>query len=283
MQILLVLGIALVIYAVFELFRPQEVKLAKKKKIENQPPAAEDPGREQKIQRLQNQIAELEKQIQKDQAEQAQENSQILTAKENELKFSDELKRREEWVTKAEAEVAKIKAENADLSDKFLGKEKELEAEFAKNVNFSRQIRELKSSLEAKEIACRLKEDQIQAQKQQIESQLKTINGHLATVAEFSRKEKISEWVPKAEFNELNEEYSALEKELEDTQGRLKSFAEEIAHLRKEAKRTEEPKQSEEVKPVEESKPAGEAKSPEEAKTEEIAPAEENKQKGEEK
>ncbi len=248
MRILVVLGIGLVIYAAFEIFKPQKDNPAKKKKSEDQLVPAEDPNKEQKIQRLQNRIIELEKEIEKNKAEHAREKAEIMTAKENEVKFSDELKRREDWVAKAEAEVIKIKAENADLSSKFITKEKELGGEFAKNVNFSREIRELKSSLEAKEIACRLKEDQIQAQKHQIESQLKSINEHLATVAEFSRKEKISEWVPKAEFSKLNEEYSALEKELEETQGRLKSFAEEIARLRKEAK------PAEEVAPVEENK-----------------------------
>jgi 16S rRNA C1402 (ribose-2'-O) methylase RsmI len=42
----------------------------------------------------------------------------------------------------------------------------------------------------------------------------------------------ISEWVPKSEFNQLNAEYTKLEKELETSQERLKSFAVEIAHLR---------------------------------------------------
>jgi len=272
-QISVVLGVGLVIYAAFEIFKPQMDKPAKKKKIENQSLAAEDPGREQKIQRLQHRVAELENELAKNKTQSVQEETKIMTAKENEAKFSDELKRREDWVARAEAELTKIKAENSDLSNKFITKEKELSGEFAKNVNFSREIRELKSSLEAKEIACRLKEDQIQSQKQQIESQLKAINTHLATIAEFSRKEKISEWVPKAEFNKLNQEYSALEKELEDTQGRLKSFAEEIAHLRKEAKHAEEPKQADVIQKTEEPKPA-------EEKIEK--PVEEDKQKREE-
>jgi hypothetical protein len=101
-------------------------------------------------------------------------------------------------------------------------------------------------------MACRLKEDQLQAQKHQVESQLKTINEHAATIAEFSRKEKISEWVPKLEFNQLNAEYAKLEKDLEDSQERLKSFAAEIAHLRQEKDRKIIPAQEE--KPQEEGK-----------------------------
>lgn len=274
MQVSVVLGVVIVVYAIFEIFRPQEERPAKKKKSEDRLAPAEDPNKEQKIQRLQRRVAELENELEKNKSQYAQEEGQILAAKENEGKFSDELKRRDDWVAKAEAEVIKMKAENADLSNKFVAKEKELGEEFAKNVNFSREIRELRSALEAKEMACRLKEDQIQAQKHQIESQLKTVNEHLARIAEFDRKEKISEWVPKAEFNKLNEEYSALEKELEETQGRLKSFAEEIAHLRKEAK------PAQEAKPLEEVKPEEVVLVPAEEKTEK--PAKENEPKGEE-
>ena len=232
MQVLVVLGIGMVIYAIFEIFKPQKNSPVKKKKSEKQLPSIEDPNKEQKIQGLQQRIVELENESGKNKTQFAQEKAEIVTAKENELKFSDELKRREEWVARAESELAKLKGENSDLSNKFIVKEKELGEEFAKNVNLTREVRAIKAVLEAKEMACRLKEDQLQAQKHQIESQLKSIDEHLATIAEFNRKEKISEWVPKQEFNKLNEEYTKLEKDLEASQERLKSFAVEIAHLR---------------------------------------------------
>ena len=91
----------------------------------------------------------------------------------------------------------------------------------------------IKAALEAQEAANRLKEDQLQAQKHQNESQLKSLNESSAVIAEFNRKEKISEWVPKQEFNQLNEQYLKLEKDLEASQETLKSFAVEITHLRK--------------------------------------------------
>ena len=189
------------------------------------------------------------------------------------MEFSVELKRREEWVAKAEAELAKIKTENLDLNNKFITKERELEEEFTKNVNLTRQMREIKSELEAKEMACRLKEDQLQAQKHQNESQLKSISEHLAVIAEFKRKEKISEWIPKSEFNQLNTEYTKLEKDLEASQERLKSFAAEIAHLRQASDKKYLP--VEEIKP-EEVQP--EVVKLEESKvTEEIKIVEENK------
>jgi len=232
MLILVALGLGLVIYAIFEVFVSKQPEHPQKQKIQDYPLVAEDSGKEQKIQRLQSQIAKLESQLEQSKVASVEESSGVAEVKEKEAEFFAELKRREEWVAKAEAELAKIRTENLSLSNKFIAKEKELEGEFTKNVNLAREIRELKAALEAKEMACRLKEDQLQAQKHQIESQLKSLNEHAAKIAEFSRKEKISEWVPKQEFNQLNEEYTKLEKDLEVSQERLKSFAAEITQLR---------------------------------------------------
>ncbi len=232
MQILVALGVGLVIYAVYGVFTSGSSPAHSKLKIQDPPLAAADPGKEQKIQRLQSQIAQLEGELAESKTTSSQEKSDLAALKEKETGFNTELKRREEWVAKAEAELAKIKTENVELTNRFTAKEKELEDEFTKNVNLTREVREIKAALEAKEMACRLKEDELQAQKHQLEAHTQTINEHAAKIAEYSRKEKISEWVPKSEFNQLNEEYTKLEKEFEANQERLKSFAAEIAHLR---------------------------------------------------
>jgi len=230
-SILMVLGIGMVIYAVFGLFSTPGGG-AQLRKSDNKPNLPQDAGKEQLIQRLQKQVAALEGELNQARLGYEKEKSEFLAAGEREAKFADELKRREEWVARAEAELAKIKPENLDLKNKFIAKENELQGEFAKNVNLSREIREIKVLLEARDAEVKLKEEQVQIQKHQIEKQLKDINEHLAVIAEFKRKEKISEWIPKTEFNKLNEEYTQLEKDLESSQERLKSFAEEIAHLR---------------------------------------------------
>ena len=71
----------------------------------------------------------------------------------------------------------------------------------------------------------------------------------------FQKKEKISEWVPKAEFNKLNEEYTALEKEFEQKDEKLRIFAEEITHLKKQLEQGE----ANLNKPIIEEKPQEEA------------------------
>lgn len=251
MFILAALGVGMVIYAIWGIFSAPRSSSGKKKINENPLFPSADPGKEQKIQRLQNDLIQLKDELSKVNAECTELKSALVISKENEAKLADELKRRSEWVSKAEAELTKIKSEDSDLSSKFAAKEKELQDEFTKNVDLTRTIRDLKAAIEEKDMACRLKEDQIQAQKHQIEEQLKSIKEHAAQISEFDRKEKISEWVPKTEFNQLNAEYSQLEREFEANQERLKSFAEEIAHLRKEVKPVE-IAQPEATKPVEE-------------------------------
>lgn len=287
LQILVVLvGVGMVIYAVWGVFFPPNSVSGKRKINENPLSPSTDPGKEQKIQRLQNDLIQLKDELSKLNAEYTEVKSALAVSKENEVKLSDELKRRSEWVAKAEIELSKIKSEDSDLSGKFAVKEKQLQEGFAKNVDLSRIIRDLKTSLEEKEMSCRLKEDQIQTQKHQVEEQLRSIKEYSATIAGFNRKEKINEWVPKAEFNKLNEEYSQLEKDLEATQERLKGFAEEIAHLRKEAKPVElvkQPEETQKIEPTEKPKVVEEANPVEEVKPEAIKPAEENIEKPEEK
>ena len=230
MLMLAVLGIGMVIYATVGMFSAPDKEQTRKN--EKGPMLSDESGKEQKIQRLQKQVSELENELSQTKAAYENEKNEFTTIAEKEAKFSEELKRRDEWVSRAEAELSKIKPENLDLKNKFITKENELQEEFAKNVNLSREIREIKASLEVKETEAKLKEEQVQIQKHQIEKQLKSIDEYLAVIAEFKRKEKISEWVPKSEFNKLNEEYTQLEKDLESAQERLKNFAEEIAHLR---------------------------------------------------
>lgn len=235
MLVLAGLGVGMVIYAVFGIF--SQAPEIQPKKTDKQPLLpAEDPGKEQKIQYLQQQVTRLENELAQARSEHEKEKSGFALSAEKENKFSEELKRREEWVARAESELSKVKSENLELKNQFIAKEKELQDEFAKNVNLSREIREIKISLETKESEFKLREEQLQIQKHQIEKQLKDLNEQSAVIAEYKRKEKISEWIPKSEFNELNEEYTQLEKELESAQDKLKNFAEEIVRLRQGAK-----------------------------------------------
>ena len=236
MQILAGLGVGMIIYAICGIFTagassgPQ--KEEKEEDDEYRPRLSEEPNQEQKIRRLESQSEELENQLIQVKAEYEREKAEFLLAREKESQFSDELKRREEWVARAETELAKKRAEGLELENKFIVKEKELQEEFTKNVELSRQVRELKTSLESEDKEVKAKEEQLQIQKHQIEKQLQDIKGYLTSISEFNRKEKISEWVPKQEFNKLNEEYTQLEKELEGREEKSRLLVEELLQLK---------------------------------------------------
>ena len=154
MLILAVSGVGMVLYAIFGIFStPGEAgpkKSEKKPALSNEPSLTEF-NKEQKIQRLQKQVSALENELNQAKITYEKEKSEFMVAGDKEAKLSEELKRRDEWVARAEAELAKIKPENLDLKNKFIAKENELQEEFAKNVNLSREIREIKNSLETKE------------------------------------------------------------------------------------------------------------------------------------
>ncbi|MBN2831637.1 MAG: elongation factor G [Candidatus Omnitrophica bacterium] len=172
----------------------------------------------------------------------------------------------------------KVKAENLELKNKFLNKEKGSQDDFTENVNLKKEIREFNDKIAELDKVIKDKSEQIEIQRHRIEKNEQDAKVYLKTIDEFKHKEKISEWVPKAEFNKLNEEYTDLEKELEQKDERLKSFAEEIAHLRKQIQEGPLPEPAkEEAKPVvgekpPEETPAPQEPAPEESKVEEPEP-----------
>jgi chromosome segregation ATPase len=214
--LLIIFGLGLIIYALFGV-TPKAAQGTVQKtatlKVKEVKPSVDDAGREQKIQRLQKQLSDLEGQLKKFQDQHAEEESKFAAAKAIETALTEQLKRREEWVAKAEAELGKMKSEHLNLSNRFTAQGAELQDEFAKNVNLTRQLREAKSTLDTQQKDIKLKEDQLQSQKHQIENQLNSIKEQLAQIAEFKRKEKISEWIPKEEYNKLSEELARLRKQ----------------------------------------------------------------------
>ncbi len=253
------LGVALVAYAVYGILSTQAsgAKTKPKRKIATFPETELSSG-QQKILGLQEQIRTLENELEKAKADYANLQKECEIAKTKESGLQEELIRRQEWVAKSEEMLNKVKEENLEYKNKFLEKEKGLHEEFQKNVNLNKENKELNDKIASLEKEIKDKSDQIEAGKHQIERHAKEIKAHLDTIAELKKKEEISEWVPKQDFNKLNEEYTELEKELEAKEERLKSFAEEIMQLRNQlAKREESAKEIQKEQPPKEA-PANE-------------------------
>ena len=232
-QITVFVGVALVAYAIFGVFFPSGEEAPKTKKRVS--PAGREPQdypQEQKLQRLQAEADALESQIVQLRADCANAEKELDASRRSETDLKEELIRRQDWVNKAEEALSKIKEENLDLRNKFAQKEKEVQIEFDKGVRGHKELREINLKLEALEKEKKEKSDSIEAQKHQIEKLAKEIKTHLNTISEFKKKEQISEWVPKEEFNRLNEEFTRLEKELEAAEEKIKVFSEEIIKLK---------------------------------------------------
>jgi elongation factor G len=236
---IIVLGFLFIGYAIFIIFftarpqtgRPQEPAKAGKA----DPLASKDQkisAQEQKIQLLESKISSLAQERENSKADYDNLRKDLESARQNELHLKEELSRRQEWVNKSEEMLNKVKEESLDLKNKFIAKENELREEFSKKVGFDKQTEESSERIKSLENELKERADQTEAQKHQIEKLRKEIKSHLDSIAELKKKEEISEWVPKSEFHKLNEEYTELEKDLEAKDERLKTFAEEIVHLR---------------------------------------------------
>ena len=239
-QAMVFLGVSLVVYALYGVFTAQET--ATKTKPRRKTTAPLESGAylsEQATSRFEEQIRSLENELEKLKQDYAHAQKEHEAAKAKALSLQQELTRRQDWVAKSEEMLNKVKEENLDYKNKFLEKEKELHDEFQKNVSLNKEQREINEKVVSLEKDIKDKSDQIEAGKHQIERLAKEIKAHLGTIQELKKKEQLSEWVPKQDFNKLNEEYTQLEKELEAKEERLKAFAEEIMQLRQSAKKEE--------------------------------------------
>ncbi len=251
--------------AAYGLFAPIDAKAPRRpKKTRPKDSPSSDYPVEEKL-RWQRQVDSLQEELEKIRLDYANLEKELAETKKKETKFKTEVERRENWVAQDDESMKKLQERCLEAEKKFLNKEKELQEEFSKKVELSRQVREAKNKIESLEEEIKEKADQIEALRHQVEKQIQEAKRHAAIAAELKKKDRISEWVPKTEFNKLNDEYSQLEKELEDKDTRIQKLTEEIIHLNQQWKQKEEAVAVEkpvEEKPVEEKiseeKPAAE-------------------------
>lgn len=229
------IGGLMVLYAVAGIFFPtgalRKAKPTKSGGFFGPGKARIDP-REQKVQQLEGKIAAGEAELVKIRGDNSRMEGELALIKERETSLQEELRRREEWVAKSESSVEKVKEENLSLKQNYLAKEKELQEEYSKKVSLEQEVRKLQERITALENEVKEKVDKTEAQKHLLEKAAAEIKTNLTSITEHKKREAQSEWVPKGDFNKLNEEYSELEKELERNEEKLQSFAKEIAQLK---------------------------------------------------
>lgn len=228
--IMFLAGIALAVYGLFSSGRTNVPAKSKEKEIV-EAKEQEIYSKEQKILKLQKETDSLKTESEKLKTDYTNLQGELETTKKKELQLTEDLARREDWVNKNEENLKKTKERCAELQKQFFDKERELQDEFTKNVNLNRELRETKERIQLLEKENKDKADQIQTLKYRIEGYIKEVKTHVDTISELKNKDQINEWVPKVEFNKLNEEYTELEKKLEEKDERIKKLTEEIIRM----------------------------------------------------
>ena len=238
--IIFIVGIGVIGYAVYLMLIPQEAERPKlnldfgeKPSIPASTPPKQAPPQQEKGARLDSQLGALKSDLEKAKQEAAQAQQELSALIDQREQLKSELQRRQEWTGKSDDTVKKVQDENQELKNKFLEKEKELQEEFTKQVDLTHQLTDLSSKLEGLTGESKESSEKIEAMKHQIERQEKAIKEKEGAISEFKNKEENSEWVPKQDFNKLNQEYSVLEKDLEEKKEKLHRLIEELVEVKK--------------------------------------------------
>jgi len=194
--------------------------------------------KEQKIAQLEEQIKTLKAELEKLSTVNINMDNALDTAKKSGEDLKEKLIKREDWDAKNAEILNSVKKESAEYKSQLINKERELTAEFSKNVDLNRQLRELNDKYKALEIQDKGKSEEIEKKKHHIEALIKEIEErenqiklHRQGIAYLKKEQEESEWVPKKEFKSLNEEYSELETALEEKEKEIEKKDEKIKEL----------------------------------------------------
>ena len=237
--VILFVGAGVSLYSISLLVTPSAAAKPRPKQQPGLPVIEQaDTSRQNKITKLENQISELQALAQKQQADYQGLGVQFEQSRKNEVDLKDQLVKRDEWKKKDEEIVRKIESEHKELQNKLKDKEKELQDTFTKSVEGVRQARELGEKIKALEADAKIKTDETEAQKHKLARYAEENSAQAATIKELQSTIAHSEWVPKADFAQLNEEFTALEKEYEKKDEQLQLLKDEIVRLNAQMQRT---------------------------------------------
>ena len=233
-------------------------------------------AKQQKIVELQGQINALKSESEKARADYNRIKDELESAKKKESDLREDVLKREQWVKTSDEALQKIKAQSQEIEKKFAAKEKALEEEFARNVELKRQVEELSDKVKSLEKENKDKSNEIEILKLRVQDRTNEAQALAKTVEEMKQEKEQSEWIPKKEFNKLNEEYTALEEKSEKQEQRIKVLSDEIIRLKNQQPPPPEPKpiKQPEVTPgeVQGQQPGKESQLPEPPSTEEKEP-----------
>ncbi|MFC1675350.1 hypothetical protein ACFL1K_05655, partial [Candidatus Omnitrophota bacterium] len=224
--LLVIMFLAAISLTVYGLFVPYK-RSRKARKRRKPVTTAADPDlsfEQEKISQLELRIGSLEAELEKAKGDYSKIHGEVKAARKSESELKRELERRQAWVGKSEEEVSKVKSEKIGLKNRFVEKEKQLQVEFTKNVNLNKEFKEALVRIKSLEVERKGLTEQLELSKHKIERFTEEMKAQVDNVKQLKRRQDESEWVPKKEFNKLNQEYTELEKELEAAEERIKKL-----------------------------------------------------------
>ena len=238
---LFISGIALVFFSLAQEVRPRR----KKKKRSSDEPVT-DPrvhNLEKKREHLEGRIDQMGKELDDTRASREQTAKEIAEVRKREEELQEEIARHKKWVENNNDLMDRLKEQAAGLEENNKKKDLELQKEFARNVEFSKELRDAHQAIAEFEAAKKGLEDQLSLYKRRVETAAETSQQQVRKISEFEAKEKNSEWVTKGEYVRLRDEFESLKKsweinkkELELKDKKLQKAIEQIVHLEYQAK-----------------------------------------------
>lgn len=166
------------------------------------------------------QIQALNPELERLRSDYANLEAEISALRKKESEFQSELFKRDEWVKNSDEALKKARERAGEFEGKFVNKEKELQLEFARNVDLSRDVRELKLTQGRLENEKKSLSEENERMKHQLQRLAEEQKLNQQAIAGFKKQQEASQWVAKQDFVRLNEEYSELEKKLEQQENK---------------------------------------------------------------
>lgn len=217
--ILAVVFVALIVYALYACGFLGEFDLTKKGKSQDAVYAQKEDAL-----RMQRQINSLRKELEKIRAENAALKKETERAQKGELDIKEQLLKEKDWIENDKARLENALEQLAQVQNKLIEKEKDLEKEFAKNVDLTKEVRDLTGKVQLFEVDNKEKSKEIVALHAQVDRYIQESKANLNSLNEFRRKQEESEFISKDEYNQLKKEYDKL----------LKEYTQEYAALERE-------------------------------------------------
>ncbi len=230
--LLVIVTAGLLYYGIAPAGGPRPTRRAKERRSRN---TSFDPGLAEEIKQQQQAkptLDSIKTELQQARADAERLKQELEGAVLAQGQLKEELARRQEWVSRSEENTRKFKTAADEAGRKFQENERQLQDAFARNVELTRQLRE--SSLLCEELQAKGKQmaEQIEIMRHRLDKDAAQLKEQARQIESFKKEKEISDWIPKAEFNRLNEEYSELEKTLEAHEEKITALNEEIARLR---------------------------------------------------